>query len=425
MSEKKKSFSIRRLIFNDKYLIITSLLLAMVVWIVTSLNIGTNETKTIKVNVPIQLGDEVSDQLGMQYYTLQDTIELSVTISGAKYAIGQVNENDLKITFDTSNVNKTGEQTIPILVNKKTNKLDFTISSTYPSSVDAFFDVKESKTFDLYLAYDETATADGYLFGTPVLSEDKIVVSGPKTYVDRVDRAIVNVDFPSGTELKEKYTSECAISFEGSGVEASYFNITSKADKDAEISTVAVTLPVLKVKTLPVAVNIDDMPKGFDKKLMSIEYSVDEVEAGVLDGSSIKQATIGSVSFSQLKLGSNEFTFDVSDIEGLSMVNKDIEKIDAVITISNEYVEKTATINKSNIEITGLKGNKTAVIESISSRNVTLYVPKANANDTLTLDVKCDVSEKNDEGSYPLTISVRGSNSSWAYGTYTANVKIK
>ena len=59
MKNKKKSgFSIRRLIFNDKYLIITSLLLAVIVWVVTSLNIGTDESKTIRIDVPIKLGDE-------------------------------------------------------------------------------------------------------------------------------------------------------------------------------------------------------------------------------------------------------------------------------------------------------------------------------------------------------------------------------
>ncbi|MBE6720816.1 MAG: hypothetical protein E7571_09245, partial [Ruminococcaceae bacterium] len=186
MKNKRTGFDFRRLIFNDKYLIITSLLLAVLIWIVTSLNIGTSENKTLRIDVPIKLGDEVSEQLGMQYYTLQDTIELNVTISGAKYAIGQVTESDLNIRFDTSNVNRTGEQSIPILVSNGSNNLDFTVSSTYPSSVDAYFDVNETRTFSVNVNYDDTAIADGYTFGTPVLNEDKVVISGPKTYVDKI-----------------------------------------------------------------------------------------------------------------------------------------------------------------------------------------------------------------------------------------------
>ena len=97
---KKIRKNLKKLIFNDRYLIIVSLLLAIVVWVVTSINIGDVETKTIKISAPISLGDEVSEQLSMQYYSLQDSIDINVTISGAKYVIGQVDENDLLVNFD-------------------------------------------------------------------------------------------------------------------------------------------------------------------------------------------------------------------------------------------------------------------------------------------------------------------------------------
>ena len=118
-AKEKKKFSFKDIIYNDKYLIFFCVLLAVLVWIMTSLSIGTNESKTVKVQVPIKLGDEVSKQLDMQYYTLQNTVELSVTITGAKYVIGQVTDDDLSVKFDTSNVNRTGEQSIPILVTDK------------------------------------------------------------------------------------------------------------------------------------------------------------------------------------------------------------------------------------------------------------------------------------------------------------------
>ena len=149
MAEKKKSFSLQRMISNDKSLIVVALLLAVLVWIVVSLNIGTDETKTITINAPITLSDELSQQMGMQYYTLQDNVELSVTLSGPKYVIGQVAEDDLSVKFDTTNVNRAGAQTIPILVTNKSKTLDFEVTSTYPSAIDAYFDVAATKTYDL------------------------------------------------------------------------------------------------------------------------------------------------------------------------------------------------------------------------------------------------------------------------------------
>lgn len=424
-SKKKKGFSIRRLIFNDKYLIITSLLLAVIVWVVTSLNIGTDESKTIKVDVPIKLGDEVSEQLGMQYYTLQDTIELNVTITGAKYAIGQVTEEDLNVKFDTSNVNRTGEQSIPILVTKSTKKLDFTVASVYPSSVDAFFDVNESKTFDLYLNYNEDAAAEGYTFGQPVLSEDKVIVSGPKTYVDKVDKTVVNVDFSADQNLTEPYTSECVISVEGTGVEASYLRFSPKDDENNHITTVSVTLPILKQAELPVSINIDDKPKSFSDSDISISYEIDTIDAGVLESANIKSVVIGNVSFGELKPGRNEFTFDVTALEGVTVLDEELRDIKAVVTIAKNYTKKTVTINPSDIKITGLSSDKKATLSNLSTRKITVYVPDENKNDEITLSAKCDLDSDAESGRYPLTFTVNDNASAWVYGEYTADITIK
>ncbi|MBR3150297.1 MAG: hypothetical protein IKF64_09005 [Eubacterium sp.] len=424
MAKKKSGFSIRKLVFNDKYLIILSLLLAVIVWIVTSLNIGTEENKIVKVSVPIKLGDEVSEQLGMQYYTLQDTIDISVTVSGAKYAIGQVTENDLSIKFDTSNVNRTGEQSIPILVTKKNNQLDFTVTSTYPAAVDAFFDVNESKNFDLYLKYDENAVSKGYTFGEPILSEDKINISGPKTYVDKIERAVVDVDFGSETKLTQPYKAECPITVEGLGVETSYLRFADKDDTSETISNVAVTLPVLKVTELPVSVNVDDMPEGFDESNLTLEYSEKTITAGVLESAGITQAVIGTIDFSEIKEGKNKFAFDVTNLEGITVLDEDLDEITVTARLSNDYTEKTVTINPADISITGVSADSEATLKHLSSRRVTVLVPDKNKKDDVTVSVVCDLGGANESGTYPLTITVNGIESAWVYGEYTADITV-
>ena len=153
-NKKRHNFSFSKLIYNDKYLFALSIFLAVVVWITSSISVGSEETRTVKVEVPIKLSDQISEQLGMQYYTLQDTVEVSITVSGAKYIVGQVTENDLDIGFDTSSVSKTGDQKVPITVKNKSNTLDFSVDSVYPSAVDCYYDVDQTKTFDVNLQYE-------------------------------------------------------------------------------------------------------------------------------------------------------------------------------------------------------------------------------------------------------------------------------
>lgn len=422
-SNKKSNFSIKRLIYNDKYLIIFSLVLAVLIWIVTSLNIGTDETKTVKVDVPIALGDEVSEQLGMQYYSLQDTIQVSVTVSGAKFVVGQVTQNDLSVKFDTSSVNRTGEQTIPILVTNASNNLDFDIMSTYPSSIEAYFDVNETKTFDLYLKYDENNVAEGYTFGDPVLSEDKIIISGPKTYVDKIERAAVNVDFGADVDLTEPYNIDCNIDLEGIGVEKSYLTATSRTDTETPIKTVSVTLPVLKITKLPVSVNFEDKPSGLPDDAISVEYSVDTLNAGVLDSANINNAVIGTISFDDLKVGENQFNFDITNLQGITVIDKSIKKIAVTVTVSSDYTTQTVSVNKQKVVVEGVPKGYKATVKSIDSTRINAVVLSGTSVSSDDVVLKCDVSEQNDNNKYVINAQI-ANNNSWVYGKYVATIEL-
>ena len=420
---KKINQRLKKLIFNDRYLIIVSLLLAIIVWIVTSINIGDVESKTIKLSVPVSLGDEVSEQLSMQYYSLQDTIDINVTFSGAKYVIGQVDENDFAVNFDTGAVNRTGEQSIPILVTNNSN-LDFTVTSTYPSSIEAFFDVNMSKTFDLYLDYDESNVAQGYTFGEPVLSEDKIVVSGPKTYVDQIGRTFLSVDFGEDKELKEPYKTECLIEYEGIGVEANYLTAVSRTDSKTPLTKVSVNLPVLKIAELPVSVDFSEAPEGLDEGSITVKFSEDSIEAGILESADISNAVIGTIDFSKVGVGKNTFDFDVTNLKGITVLDKELKTITATVNVSSSYQQKAISIKRSDVLVEGLEEGKEATVRNLSRYYATIIVPEDISTSSLEIEMKVDVSEKSDDNTYPLTITILNNDDSWILNTYTATVDI-
>ena len=423
MAVNNKNKSLKNLIFNDKSLIIVALLLAVLVWIITSLNIGTDETKTIRIDVPIKISDDLSQQLGMQYYTLKDTVDIDVTISGAKYIIGQVSEKDLSVKFDTSNVSRAGEQSIPITVTNKSSTKDFTVSAVYPSSIDAFFDVEESEVVDISLVYNQDNVADGYIFGTPVMSEDKVVVTGPKTYVDNIERVEAEVDFGKETNLKESFSQNCLLKVTGSGVEANYLTLTSKNNEDEELTHIDVTLPVLKETYLPVAVNFEDVPSGVNKSAITTTYSQKELNVGILESTEISKAIIGTINYNQLTVGTNEFEFDVNDIQGVFVIDDNNDDIKVTVEVSDDYEETTVPIKSSDIKIKGLEKGKTAKITGIDSTYVTVVVPKGTSIKSSDLSLSVDVSEKNKDELYPIEIKV-SDKASWATSTYNAEVSI-
>ena len=92
--KNKTKFNIRKFITNDKYLFCLSLILAILVWTFTSINVAVDQERTIKVNVPVKLNTQIADNIGMQFYSDNETIEMNVKITGAKYIVGQVTQDD-------------------------------------------------------------------------------------------------------------------------------------------------------------------------------------------------------------------------------------------------------------------------------------------------------------------------------------------
>lgn len=424
-NKKSGNFSIRRLIYNDKYLIIFSLVLAVLVWIATSLSIGTDESKTISINVPIELADEVSSQLGMQYYSIKDSVDINVTIKGAKYVIGQVDENDLNIKFDTSSVSRTGEQTIPILVNNSNKTLDFDVESVYPSSIQGYFDVNETRTFDVDVFYDKDNVADGYILGEPILSEDKIQVSGPKTYIDRVEGVSLQVNFGENVKITDLFKTECPIEIDGSNIETSYLSVTSRSDADTKLNTIAVSIPVLKVMDLPVTVDLEDIPAGIDEDSIDIKYSQSTINAGVLDSADVKSAVIGRVDFNELKVGKNEFEFDITNLQGITLLDKSVKTIRVEIIVNGNYKTQNVYPTRQDVLVEGLGDGYDANVISLDKYSIPVLLPADDSIKLSDIEIKCDVTERKEDNVYPLVITVKNNDKAWIYGTYKATVEIK
>lgn len=420
--EKKSNFSLRRLIYNDKYLIIVSLILAVVIWIGTSLNVGTAESKTITVSAPITLSDEISEQLGMKYFSLQDSVDIKVTISGAKYVIGQVTDNDLKVTFDTSNVNRTGQQNIPILVSNASRNLDFDVVSTYPSSVEGFFDVSAVQFLEPEVIYDETNVADGYIFGNPVLSESSIMVSGPKTYIDRIEKARLNIHFGEQKDLTQMFKEDCEIELVGNDIEQSYLTITSTKDSSTPIKEISVKIPVLKKSYLPVSVDFVDKPAGFNESAIRVRYSTQNVNAGVLDSTDIESAVIGSINFNEIGVGTQTFEFNVSKLNGIKILD-DTKTITATVTLGGTYTKKDVVVENRKIEIEGVPEGYEATVKSMDTNLFSIISPRNATISASDMTLKCDVSKKSKNNTYPISVTVNNDNA-WCYGTYNAVIEL-
>lgn len=421
--KKKSKFSLKKLIYNDKYLIIISIALSLVVWIATSINLSPETTKTITVPVTVDFKDSAAEQLGLKCFG-DESIDVDVTVSCKKYLAMEVSADDINISLDTNAVTTSGYTDVPIKVDTNNNS-DFKVTSYYPTVYRAYFDIEEEKTMDIDIRYtNEDFIADGYMMGEPLLSESTVVIKGPRTYVNQVESVVSNINIEN--ELSETTSMDLSLmAVDSYGSRVSYITIDTGGE------SLTVTIPVLKEMTLDVSASFSGKPSRVSTADFDISYSVNRVNAGVLADADIKVANIGTIDFSQLNVGENKFTFNVNAINGIVVLDN-IDTITATVTVPSDYSSTTVDVDSSNGSVINVPDGYKATVTSISSSDVTVIGKEENienltsSNIKLVVDLsKIDSKEiKTGLTTFDAATAVENSDTCWVYGKYKVTVNI-
>ena len=418
-----KKFSLRKLIYNDKYLIVFSIVAAIIIWVSTSMSLSPETTKTISVPLNVDFSDSAADQLGIKCYG--DTrIDVDVTISCKKYLARDITSDDIKVALQTNVVTSKGNYEVPINVTSVSDNADFTISSYYPKTYKAYFDVEDEKTLDINIDYqNKDFIADGYVMGDALLSEKVATVKGPKSYVSRVKELVANVDI----EQKLKATQSFDITVnpvDSTGSTVDYVSVNTEAEN------LTVTIPVLKETKLPVSSSFTGKPNNVDTSDFDISYSVESVSAAVLEDSGIKQANIGNIDFSQLNVGKNTIKFDVTTLEGIVILD-DTKEITVTVNVPSNFKTKNINLNKDNVTVANVPDGYEANVVSVDAKTFTLVGREADlSNDQIGVGMVVDLSSyKNEDISegkdyYDITPNIENSSGCWVYGKYRAQIEI-
>lgn len=421
--KKKSGFSFRKLIYNDKYLIIMSVILSIVVWIVTSINLSPETTKTITVPVTVDFSGTAADQLGLKCFG-DENFDVDVTVSCKKYLAMDITADNINVTLDTNAVTTSGYTDVPLKVDTDNNS-DFKVTSYYPTVYRAYFDIEDKKTMDIEVKYsNEDFIADGYMMGEPLLSENTVTVIGPRSYVSQVESVISNVN------IDKKLNATTSMDLSLTAVD-SYGSRVSYVTLDTGSESLTLTIPVLKEMTLDVTSSFTGKPGKIDISEFDVTYSLDKVSAGVLEDANIKAADIGTIDFSQLNTGENEFSFNVDNLNGIVILNN-VDSIKVNVTVPDKYKSSTVDISTGNVSVVNVPNGYKATVTSVSSQNVTVIGEESNIENITSSNVKLvvDLSKINDDeiktglSTFDATTAVENSDNCWVYGKYKVTVNI-
>ena len=126
-------FSFRKLLFNRKFSIALSIIVAFIFWLVIVIEQNPERTQTLN-NIPIEVTTQGTIWGDQGLEVVNDiTQKATVTVYGPNYIVSSLKSDDVKIRADLSSVNGAGTYTISLSAvrDSSTSGYSFTHISPY------------------------------------------------------------------------------------------------------------------------------------------------------------------------------------------------------------------------------------------------------------------------------------------------------
>lgn len=416
---KKSLFS--RLFYNNKFLVVFSILASFVCWLVISLEQNPTRSRTFTdVTVNLSTENSVASDLGLDIVSGGIGEKVNVTVTGPNYIVSSMDAGDFIVSASLSDVLAAGKYELKLTASANSEKTGYTFASITPSTISVSFDYIDTKEF-LVTAEAEGATAvEGLVVDSPVVSEGEfksISIKGPRAELEKINSvvayALVN------RELSATETFDASIKlYDESG------NQMDLSDFTLSTNEVKISVPICKKAVLPVTASFHNAPDKFND---AISYSMSNKTVTVLGPedtiNDLKTVTLAPIDVS--KLSSKNFSFDVALVlpDGV----KTVENIEFVTVKfdASKISERTVTVSEikfSNLT-SGLKASASATIPNVKICGKTATVRNLkNADFYAIIDLNGKVAG---EYTVPAKIFCTKSNEVWQVGEYSVIVTVK
>jgi hypothetical protein len=240
--------------------IVLSIVIAFFVWMAAMLA-APEITKAIR-DVPITVDIPTSAML--EVVDGADT-KVSLVLDGKQFEIGSYGPENVRVVADASAITEPGTYEVPLVVSDNGTR-SYTVTSISPATVTLTFETRATKLLQIQADITGLTTPANYIAPEDeiMLEPSTVEVSGAESLISRVERAVIEVDFSREVSSTQQQNSKIVYyDAEGNKLETeevTYFH--------QDVSSVAVTVPVKRVATLPLTVSFLNVPENFPVHLV-------------------------------------------------------------------------------------------------------------------------------------------------------------
>lgn len=422
---KKRNFSLDKLIYNNKYVMLISFILAVSIWLFVAIQFSPPEERVIK-DIPVKIDMSQSiDSFDLQIFGTSD-FTIDVTVTGKRYVVAQtvLTSDDIVVTANTNYVDSAGKYSLKLDVKKKNQQADYEITKVSEDNIEVYFDTYSEREFSLIpeVISSGSIIPEGYYKDAEILSAKTVKVSGPTTEMNRIDKVLARVIVDKEITTTKTEQAEIIVLGEYSSI-LRYLTINNGN------TDITMTIPVYKIIEMPVAVTYKNIPASFidnplqytctpKKALFGIEESILET---------IKEVSISTIDFNMIKAGRTEIVVQSSTLKQYKVLD-DTSEFKITINAAN-FSEKKISVPQSNITLVNLNSENTASLRSGGLSGITIVGQQTVLDSISAADVYAEVDFGNEvlqKGNItkPVRVYLKGYDNCWVYGQYSLPVII-
>lgn len=441
MSSNKKR-SLESLFYNNRFLMVFSLLMAIALWASVKINYSDETTRYIS-DIKINFNTAVSQTGDYEAFYDSDNIVAGVEVSGKAYNLNQyaLSKDDIIVEASSAFVDAAGYKVLTLTARlaETSGVTGVEITKVEPSSITVYYDRKTTNTFNVEAKLEndmESLVSDELTVGQPVPSVSTVEVTGPATILNKLTKVYFNAQI-NENELPLTATKEvpAEISFQLDRASEGKYLVCNGLNDESNPATV--TIPVYVSKEVPTAVKFVNQPLSYSEN--PPEYRIFPDKIGVFYSSSeaeeMSTLYVGTVDFSGVNNTVNYFEFPVDEKLGVNIVDKTVEKFDVALDMSsmskitldkmpgkivfvNQDENYTYSIDYEKSKLDGITviGPKSS-LEKITADDIQIEINVSSLSKTRTSEQTVEVSN--------ISISSDKVNDCWIYGKYEATVSVE
>lgn len=417
----KINFSFSKLLDNDKFLKLFSVITAIIVWFIVALSFdttgGVDIIDNIKVNLNLQ--NTPAEVYGLSVIEGNEQT-VSVKVEGKRYKIGNLTADDFIAVPTLTNVTKSGEFDISVEVKKvNASDTDYTIISP-PSTIKVKFDQLMEVTLPIQASAENIKAEQNFIKEEPIANPDSIVLTGPKSEIDNISKCVV-------VSEEDDIVSD-SVNLEGNLVFYDQNNnkLTLK-HTTYENQQYTITVPINKLKTVPITFTYVNVPLGLDAS--KLEYTMSTTALTIAGPQKnideIKEISLGEIDFRNIDVGyTPELDVDLLPV----IVNVDNIKTVTIEFGNQELQSKQFNIPKANIITRNEPASYSIKIDTLSINNVKMVGNSADIeglshNDLIAVVDFAGKEISDGTSRVQVTIYATGNKFVWAVGEYKVLVR--